>query len=96
MVTLSACETAVVQNIADGWPISTASAFIEAGVPTVIATLWKVDDKATSILVERFYENMKTMDKVAALQKAQQFLRQQKQYEDPNYWAPFQLVGLWQ
>jgi CHAT domain-containing protein len=96
LVTLSACETAVVQSIADGWPISTASAFIEAGVPTVIATLWKVDDKATSILVDRFYANMKTMDKVAALQNAQQFLKQQKQYSDPNYWAPFQLVGLWQ
>ncbi|HEY8690190.1 MAG TPA: CHAT domain-containing tetratricopeptide repeat protein, partial [Chitinophagaceae bacterium] len=96
MVTLSACETSVVQNITDGWPISTASAFIEAGVPTVIATLWKVDDKATSILVEKFYANMKTMDKVAALQNAQQFLRSQKGYDDPNYWAPFQLVGLWQ
>lgn len=96
MVTLSACQTGVVQNIAEGWPISTASAFIEAGVPTVIATLWKVDDKATSILVEKFYENMKTMDKVAALQKAQLYLKQQKEYEDPNYWAPFQLVGLWQ
>ncbi len=96
LVTLSACETAVVQSITEGWPISTASAFIEAGVPTVIATLWKVDDKATSILVEKFYANMKTMDKVAALQNAQQYLKQQKEYSDPNYWAPFQLVGLWQ
>lgn len=95
MVTLSACETAVVQNIADGWPISTASAFIEAGVSTVIATLWKVDDKATSIFMGKFYENMKTMQKVAALQKAQQDLRDEKEYADPYYWAPFQLVGLW-
>ncbi|MBA2250260.1 MAG: CHAT domain-containing protein, partial [Chitinophagaceae bacterium] len=77
MVTLSACETAVVKNIVDGWPISTASAFIEVGVPTVIASLWKVDDKATSLLMEKFYENMKTMDKVAALQNAQMYLRQQ-------------------
>lgn len=96
MVTLSACETAVTQNIVEGWPISTASAFIVAGVPTVIATLWKVDDKATSILMEKFYVNMKIMDKVEALQNAQQFLRQHKEYDDPNYWAPFQLVGLWQ
>jgi CHAT domain-containing protein/tetratricopeptide (TPR) repeat protein len=96
MVTLSACETAVVQNLVEGWPISTASAFIEAGVPTVIATLWKVDDKATGILVEKFYENLKTMDKVTALQKAQEYVRGQKEYSDPYYWAPFQLVGLWQ
>jgi CHAT domain-containing protein/Tfp pilus assembly protein PilF len=96
MVTLSACETAIVQNIKEGWPISTASAFVEAGVPTVIATLWKVADKPTSILMERFYSNMKTMDKVAALQEAQKYLRSQKEYADPFYWAPFQLVGLWQ
>ncbi len=96
MVTLSACETAVVQDLVDGWPISTASAFIEAGVSTVIATLWKVDDKATGILIDKFYENMKTMNKVAALQNAQQYLRSQKEYADPYYWAPFQLVGLWE
>lgn len=36
------------------------------------------------------------MNKVAALQKAQQYLRGQKEYADPYYWAPFQLVGLWE
>src|SRR6185436_19687525 len=49
LITLSACETAVIREVAEGWPISTASAFIEMGVPTVVATLWQVDDKATSI-----------------------------------------------
>jgi CHAT domain-containing protein len=96
MVTLSACETAVIQNILEGWPVSTATAFLEAGVPTVIASLWKVDDKATSLLMERFYANMKTMDKIAALQEAQNYLRSQEKYADPFYWAPFQLVGLWE
>ena len=46
--------------------------------------------------MEKFYANMKTMDKVAALQAAQMSLRQMKEYADPFYWAPFQLVGLWQ
>ncbi len=43
----------------------------------------------------KFYVNMKTMHKVAALQKAQQDLRDEKEFADPYYWAPFQLVGLW-
>jgi CHAT domain-containing protein len=32
---------------------------------------------------------------VIALQQAQSFLKQQPGYENPYYWAPFQLVGLW-
>lgn len=95
MVTLSACETAVIREVAEGWPISTASAFIEMGVSTVIATLWQVDDKATRMLIDRFYENMKTMDKVQALQQAQLYLKDQPGYADPYFWAPFQLVGWW-
>jgi len=95
LVTLSACETAVIREVAEGWPISTASAFIEMGVPTVIATLWQVDDKATRLLIDKFYDNLKTMDKVQALQQAQAYLRKQPGYDDPYYWAPFQLVGLW-
>lgn len=95
LITLSACETAVIREVAEGWPISTASAFIEMGVSTVIATLWQVDDKATSLLMEKFYDNMKTMDKVAALQNAQLFLSRKQGYSDPYYWAPFQLVGFW-
>ena len=95
MVTLSACETAVIREVAEGWPISTASAFIEMGVPTVIATLWQVDDKATRIFINKFYEYLHTMDKVQALQQAQMYLKKQSGYEDPYYWAPFQLMGLW-
>lgn len=94
-ILLSACETAVIREVAEGWPISMGTAFIEMGVPSVIATLWQVDDKATSMLLQNFYENLKTMDKVQALQQAQLFLKKQPGYEDPYYWAPFQLVGLW-
>ena len=95
IITLSACETAVIREVAKGWPISTASAFIEMGVPAVIATLWAVDDKATRILIDKFYENLAKMEKVQALQQAQVCLKRQTRYEDPYYWAPFQLVGLW-
>lgn len=94
-ILLSACETAVIREVAEGWPISMGTAFIEMGVPSVIATLWQVDDKATSLLLQNFYDNLKTMDKVQALQQAQLYLKKQPGYEDPYFWAPFQLVGLW-
>ena len=97
MVTLSACETAVIQNLTEGWPVSTATAFLNSGVSSVIATLWKVDDKATAILMEEFYKNLQQkMDKVEALQKAQIFLKNKPGFDDPYFWAPFQLVGLWE
>ncbi|MDD5572116.1 MAG: CHAT domain-containing protein, partial [Bacteroidales bacterium] len=95
MVTLSACETAVTFETSQGWPITTASAFLEIGVPTVIATLWSVDDKATGLLMKKFYENMKTMNKLEALQAAQKSLLADKKFSHPYYWAPFLLVGNW-
>ncbi|MBL0132572.1 MAG: tetratricopeptide repeat protein [Chitinophagaceae bacterium] len=95
IILLSACETAVIREVAEGWPISMGTAFIEMGVPSVVATLWQVDDNATSMLMQQFYKNLKTMDKVKALQQAQHYLRTQPGYEDPYYWAPFQLVGVW-
>jgi len=95
MVTLSACETAVTMKMLEGWPITTASAFLEAGVPTVIASLWSVDDEATSILMEKFYENLQSMDKLEALHRAQQYLASIDKYKHPFFWAPFLLVGYW-
>ncbi|MFH1197167.1 MAG: tetratricopeptide repeat protein [bacterium] len=95
LVTLSACETAVKFDLLEGWPITTASAFLDVGVPTVIASLWNVDDKATSILMKQFYENLKSMDKLDALQKAQMYVAGLEQYNHPYYWAPFLLAGSW-
>jgi len=40
-------------------------------VKSVVATLWKVDDEATSLLIGDFYKNIKTMDAIDALRMAQ-------------------------
>lgn len=95
LVTLSACETAVPMELMEGWPITTASAFLQAGVPSVIASLWSVDDKATSILMGKFYANLKTMETVDALHKAQVDMAMDEKYNHPYFWAPFLLVGSW-
>jgi CHAT domain-containing protein/Tfp pilus assembly protein PilF len=95
MVTLSACETAVTYEMLEGWPVTTASAFLDLGVVTVIASLWNVDDKATNILMKKFYENLKTMNKLDALRTAQLDMIHDTDYAHPYYWAPFLLIGDW-
>ena len=93
LVALSACETAVKNDLVEGWPQTTASAFLTAGVETVIASLWQVDDKATSLLMKKFYENVSTMNKVESLHKAQVDLSKIQGFSHPYYWAPFAYYG---
>jgi CHAT domain-containing protein len=57
-----------------------------------VASLWKVDDRATSLLMTRFYESLKSHDKRDALREAQ--LATKAQYPHPFYWAAFELTGL--
>ncbi len=95
LVTLSACETGVNKEISKGWYISPANSFLVKGVRTVVASLWKVNDEATSILMTEFYKNMNHMSKAQALRHAQISLTQNPKYQHPYYWAPFLLYGSW-
>ncbi len=92
LVTLSACETGLgkVQNGDD--VVGLARGFLYAGSRSIVASLWKVDDQATSSLMTRFYENLKTLNKRDALREAQ--LATRRQHPPPFYWAAFQLTGL--
>ena len=96
LVTLSACETAVNKQLTQGWNISPANAFLLRSVKSVVASLWKVDDEATSILMNEFYSNLnKKMDKVDALRLAQVKLSANPKYAHPFYWGAFVLYGEW-
>jgi hypothetical protein len=66
-----------------------------AGASTVVASLWKVDDEATSELMTRFYTNMLQhgMTPAAALRAAQNSIRQEPHWHSPYYWAAFTLQG---
>ncbi|MGD8452811.1 MAG: CHAT domain-containing protein [Phycisphaerae bacterium] len=57
LVTLSACQTNVGEQRGDSM-ISLPWGFFFAGAPTVVASLWQVDDEATALLMQRFYENL--------------------------------------
>jgi CHAT domain-containing protein len=69
-----------------------------AGAPRVVASLWKVDDRATAELMKRFYQAMlgdQRLRPAAALRSAQVEMLKLKEWEDPYYWAAFVLQGEW-
>jgi CHAT domain-containing protein len=66
-----------------------------SSVRSVVASLWAVDDDATNLLMQEFYKNLQTMDKVEALRKAQATLSTTAGFEHPFYWGAFVLYGDW-
>ena len=97
LVVLSACETALSKICSGDDLVGLSRGFIYAGTPSLLATLWEVDDQSTAILVKKFYENWqkKGMSKPKALQQAQISLKSIRQYHHPYYWAPFIMIGDW-
>ena len=71
LVVLSACETELGKLSSGDELVGLTRAFIYAGTPSVVASLWKVDDHSTAQLMSGFYRNLKTMTKVDALRQAQ-------------------------
>ncbi|MCP4350126.1 MAG: tetratricopeptide repeat protein [Desulfobacterales bacterium] len=97
LVVLSACDTALSRIYGGDDLVGLARGFIYAGTPSILATLWEVDDRSTSILMKKFYENWykKGMSKPEALRKAQLSVKSMPGYEHPFYWAPFVMIGDW-
>ena len=58
LVTLSACETARGQLAGGEGFVGFTQALLISGTRSVCLSLWKVDDTATSLLMQRFYENL--------------------------------------
>ncbi|KAM3092507.1 CHAT domain-containing protein [Phormidesmis sp. 146-35] len=95
LLVLSACETAAGDNRAT---LGLAGVAIKAGAQSTIASLWKVQDSSTAVLIGEFYRELKTgqVSKAEALRRAQlKLLKQYPNFAQPLYWAPFILVGNW-
>lgn len=97
MVTLSACETALGEDPTSQGELTTlADAFGFAGCPTVTASLWKVSDDSTKLLMEEYYGELKSGESpAAAIQHAQKALIAEKETRHPYHWAAFLLIGDW-
>jgi CHAT domain-containing protein/Tfp pilus assembly protein PilF len=98
LVVLSACQTGLGKEIKGEGLIGLARGFMYAGAPRIVASLWKVDDLATSELMKRFYQGMLGPERLrpaGALRQAQLSIWKQKQWREPYYWAAFVLQGEW-
>jgi CHAT domain-containing protein len=92
LVSLSACETGV-NAIAPGEEIiGLARGFLSAGAPSLLMSLWTVDDEATAALMSDFYRYLREMRSPSkALRRAQ--LKSLRDRSHPFFWSPFILVG---
>ena len=89
-VFLSACETGVGRRGAEYTTL--AHAFAYAGAPSIIATLWKVDDSATLEVSKQFYQAF-TVKPLPALAKAQRAMIASSTYSHPAAWSGFVAFG---
>ncbi len=91
---LSGCRSGLGMSYAGEGVAALASSFVQAGVPSVIGSLWAVDDRVTSRLVQRFYENLERGATAAeALRRAQLSIRRSASTRHPFYWAGFFVLG---
>jgi len=94
LVVLSACQTNIGGQSAGDEVVGLVRAFHFAGTPTVIASLWNVDDAATEALMVAFYKHWRGgVSKIEALQIAQADVRADPRWGSPYYWAAFVLSG---
>jgi CHAT domain-containing protein len=96
LVVLAGCDTGSGSVSASEGLSSLARPFLAAGVPAVVASLWRVDDDAAPELFQKFHTSLRRgEDPLTALRKAQIALLQSADPElhDPAAWAPFQLMG---
>jgi CHAT domain-containing protein len=97
LVVLSACQTGLGKLVRGEGMIGLTRAFMYAGTPSVIVSLWSVSDMSTADLMGEFYKNLikNKLSKTDALRKARLALIVGGKYSHPFYWAPFVLIGDW-
>lgn len=92
LVTLSACESGRNEVFAGDEPIGLTRAFLGVGASTLVVSLWLVQDEATALMMEKYYERLrKGLAPAEALRAAQLAIKDE--YSHPYYWAPFIVVG---
>jgi CHAT domain-containing protein/tetratricopeptide (TPR) repeat protein len=97
LVVLSACKTGLGKEIKGEGLVGLTRGFFYAGAPRVVASLWKVDDRATAELMNLFYRRMLRdgLSPAAALRRAQIDMCKLPRWAAPYYWAGFTLQGEW-
>jgi CHAT domain-containing protein len=95
LVVLSACDSALGENVRGEGLIGLTRGFMYAGASSVVASYWKVNDEASAELMKQFYANMlqHNLPPSAALRAAQNTIRQKPGWHSPYFWAGFTFQG---
>ena len=95
-------ETAAISKVRGEGQIGLATAFLQAGARSLVASLWSVQDEPTRLFMESFYRHWKELDgpraKARAMDMARSDLRSferdgERPYAHPAYWSAFVLIG---
>jgi tetratricopeptide (TPR) repeat protein len=97
LAVLSACESGRVQVSAGDELTGVSSGMLAAGFRAMLATSWKVPDRATQMLISDLYSALLKgkMSLAAALRTAQRGVASDTKYTHPYYWAAFRVFGDW-
>ncbi len=94
LVVLSACDTALGEHTPGDELVGMTRAFLYAGSPAVVTSLWSVDDAASAALMESFYRHLRRASTSAqALRLAQLEVMGEERWRSPYFWAAFVLTG---
>ncbi len=94
VVTLSACETGTGAHRNGAGTYSISRAFLHAGSSSIIKSLWKVNEKATSVFMPALYKHWQQgLSLGEALNQAKEEVRQMEAFKHPYFWAGFILEG---
>ncbi len=94
LVTLSACKTALGQEVRGEGVVGMTRAFFYAGARSLLVSLWPVSDRSTPDLMYDFYRHLgATQGKAEALRRAKLAMVESENYAEPYFWAPFILSG---
>ena len=96
MVVLSACNTGNGKLYSGEGLMSLARSFILAGVPSVVETLWPVEDIAGSKIMGDFYKYLsdgRPKNTALRLAKLDYINNTSPSFVNPRYWAAYTLVG---
>ncbi len=97
LVVLSACQTGLGNLKEAEGTVGLQRGLLARGARSVLVSLWSVDDRATALLMDRFYAHWlgdaDRPTKAEALRRGQVDVRRRPEFAHPRFWAAFQLVG---
>lgn len=92
LVTLSSCQAAIGDAQAGDEMMTLARAFFYAGAKAVLASLWAVEDQATAVLMQYFYQRLQASQPIPQALRQTQIAMHRAGYS-PYQWAAFIAIG---